>query len=316
MLEYLCPVLVAVYAFSYFLPWFYVSYCVSVPNLAQKYSTSWALVTGGSSGIGKALVIALAHQHLNVVLVALDDELLSNTMKELKETFPSNTFMAIGIDFKVKVDYMSRIIQETKSLDIGLVFNNAGYIVTGFFDKSPLLVQLDNLECNVRASVQITHHFIQLMLTRGKGAVVFTSSASAFLPGPFAAMYAATKAFLSAFSSSIMIETQGRGVDVLAVHPSPIESRFYENTHKLDALAFAKWFAASPNVLPQEIFKSMGRMAWRDIGGFAIVARILMQLASFNAYMTIFASLAPYLPDFIKYTKTKPQSKTAKGASS
>ena len=67
-----------------------------------------------------------------------------------------------------------------------IVFNNAGFIVTGFFDSQPLGKHLVNLECNATAAVAITHHFSSLMVKKGlKGCVVFTSSASAYTIGHF-----------------------------------------------------------------------------------------------------------------------------------
>jgi short-subunit dehydrogenase len=60
------------------------------------------------------------------------------------------------------------------------------YIVTGFFDTSPLEKQLANLECNATASVGITHHFLNKMVKdRKRGCIIFTSSVSGYMPSPF-----------------------------------------------------------------------------------------------------------------------------------
>jgi short-subunit dehydrogenase len=66
--------------------------------MKKKYGASWGLVTGGSSGIGKAIAEKLAKQKINVVIVSLDDDLLKNTTKEMKERFPDVEFRAIGVD--------------------------------------------------------------------------------------------------------------------------------------------------------------------------------------------------------------------------
>lgn len=285
ILTYLCPIV-------------YLAFC-PMQNLKKKYNTNWALVTGGSSGIGKALCFELAKQDLNIVVAALDDELLHSTMKELQEQFPTQSFRSVGLDLSPGQKYLDTLIQATQDLDISIIFNNAGYIATGFFDSSSMDRQLANLECNVVASVKITHHFMQKMTQAGrKGCIVYTSSASAFIPSPFACMYGGTKAFLSQFASCLAIEGRSRGIDVLSVHPSPVATRFYDKTHRLDALDFAKLFAVQADVLPKEIIKSIGRVYWRDIGGFAICGRLLMSMASYNFWTTLFARTAHHMPDF------------------
>ncbi len=87
------------------------------------------------------------------------------------------------------------------------MFNNAGYIVTGFYDSTDDKRQASNLECNATAAATITHHFLALLLkARKRGCIVFTSSVVAYIPSPFAAMYGATKAFLSNLAASLAVE--------------------------------------------------------------------------------------------------------------
>ena len=107
--------------------------------------------------------------------------------------------------FDHKTDYMPGIIKATKDIDIPIVFNNAGYIVTGFFDQTNLDRQLANMECNATACVKVTHHFLQQMLSKKlKGCILFTSSVSGYIPNPFAVMYGATKSFVSQFAASLV----------------------------------------------------------------------------------------------------------------
>lgn len=290
---------------TYILPIIYVFFS-KVPNLKQRYNAEWGLVTGGSSGIGLAIVKKLAEQKINVVVVALDDKLLNDSVENLKSEFPNIEFRKVGVNFQHNGEYLNTITQATRDITVQLVFNNAGYIETGFFEKVSLQRQLNNLECNVSAAVQITHHYLQEMIQNGKkGCIVYTSSASAYLPGPFASMYAGTKAFLSQFAAALAIEGKSRGIQVLAVHPSPVSSRFYDKTIQLDALDLAKKFAVGPDELPNEIFKSIGKVCWRDIGGFAVCSRMFVNLASYNFWCMLFAKFAYTLPDFKRQVKVE-----------
>ena len=130
----------------YSLPQLYMAFR-PVPDLKKRYDATWALVTGGGSGIGKALAFKLAKQGLNVVVVSLDDDFLKGTMEQLKETFPDLEFRSVGVNFAPGVDYLKQIKEATKDIDIQIVFNNAGFLVTGFFDQAPLGKLLVNMEC-------------------------------------------------------------------------------------------------------------------------------------------------------------------------
>ena len=132
--------------------------------------------------------------------------------------------------------------------------------MTGFFDQTTLDSQLANLECNSTACVKVTHHFLKKMVEKKiKGCFIFTSSVSGYIPNPFAVMYGATKAFVSQFAASLAIEVRNNGIDVLAVHPSPVASNFFEKAHKLESLEMAQKSAVSPASVPGKMLMCVGR---------------------------------------------------------
>jgi len=197
------------------------------------------LVTGASSGIGREISERLAQQGLNVVLVALADELLETTYKELTETYKKVKFVKCGCNLGGE-DYMEPIISSTSSLPINLVFNNAGFIITSFFADVPLEKVMANYNCNATSVVKITHHFLNTFKKYkfSKSAIVFTSSPSYLIPNPTSAIYGATKAFVTEFATSIAPEVKADGVDVLVVHPSPVASGFWKQAKNLQAINF------------------------------------------------------------------------------
>ncbi|KAK9814819.1 hypothetical protein WJX72_011995 [[Myrmecia] bisecta] len=277
MIGAVCAVVVAFYFLPYLIHHSIVAYLAPVRNLKKAYNARWALVTGASSGIGKSLAKKLASQDLNVVLVALQDQLLDTTHQELTAAFPKVTFKKVGVNLGAP-GYLDAIKKATADLDVTVVFCNAGYMLTGFFEDRPLEAQLANLECNAVSAVQITHHFLANMVAKKqRGCFVYTSSAAAAMPSPFTSLYAATKAFISSFGAALAVEVRHHGIDVLVFHPSPVATRFYEKAHKLDVLEFFRSQAVSPDSLPDAVFASIGRTVWRDIGLTAVAFRLVMK---------------------------------------
>lgn len=269
-------------------------------NLKKKYNAKWALVTGASSGIGKSLAVKLAEQGLNVILVAIDEPILDEAQKELSERFEGLEFRKIGVNLG-KPGYLDAIAEGTKDVDVQCVFNNAGFMLTGFFDKQPLERLMINHECNATSAMQITHLFVTRMLEKKlRGCVVFTSSAAACQPTPFSALYGATKAYVSSFAANVGVELKSRGIDVCAVHPSPVASNFYDKAHKLDSLNFFMNFAVKPEELPDEMLRPIGRVLWHDVGGVAIGFRMLLKIFDYGFFATLISRFAHFMGDFKK----------------
>ena len=290
----------ALWLFAYIAPLAYIR-LRGTQDLKKKYGASWALVTGGSTGIGRAICEELAKQGLNIVVAGLPDKFLEPAVAELSKKYASQQFIAVPVSFSPGADYLEKIKAATDDKDVQLIFNNAGFIVTGFFDTQPLGKHLVNLECNATAAVAITHHFTAAMLRKNlRGAVVFTSSASAYIPNPFAVGYGASKALLSQFAASVAVELRCKGIDVCVVHPSPVASNFYDKVeHKIDSMESFKKLAVDPSELPHDIFASVGRCVLRDVGNTAIGMRLGVALLPYNALAHIIALVAPFLPDYV-----------------
>ncbi|GMI04417.1 hypothetical protein TrRE_jg13273 [Triparma retinervis] len=237
---------------------------------------------------------------LNVVVVTLPDPTLEPLIAELRETFPDLEFRSVPVSFSPNVDYMAPIKKETSDITIQLIFNNAGFIVTGFFEATDEMKHLVNLECNARAAVRVTHHFLRILVAKKlKGCICFTSSVAGYIPTPFAVMYASTKAFVSQFSSCVAIEVANLGIDVCAVHPSPVNSNFYDKVeHKIQLMEDAKKAAVEPDSITGDIFKSIDSWYLRDLGAMAIGTRLGTSFLPYNFFTGMFAAFAPFLGDY------------------
>lgn len=284
---------------SYLIPLIILKF-MPVQNLKKKYNAKWALVTGGSSGIGKAIVEKLASQDLNVVIVAVPDKLLEASTNEMRSKFPKLQFISVGVDLS-KPDHMNSIIEATKDLDITIVFSNAGYIKTGFFTNGPVEAQLANHNVNATATVTIANYFVREMQNkRLPGCICFTSSPAGFMPCPFSVLYGATKAFVTEFAVSLAAEIKSDGIDVCVVHPSPVASNFYQGAHQLDALMFFKSTATGPEAIANALFSTVGRSTVCDQGYYPPVVRIILKIIDIALLGDIIAFTASSLGDFKK----------------
>jgi short-subunit dehydrogenase len=268
-------------------------------DVKKKYNAKWALVTGAATGIGKSIVEKMASLGLNVVLVSLPEKVFDETTAEFKKRYPELEFRQVTAKFDHKTDYMPNIIKATKDMDVQIIFNNAGYIVTGFFDKTTLDSQLANLECNATACVKVTHHFLQQLLQKKmKGCFLYTSSVSGYIPNPFAVMYGATKGFVSQFAASLAVEVRAKGIDVIACHPSPVASNFFDNAHKLGALEMAKQTAVPPSAVPDLMLTSVGRAHYCDMGSMAWGVRLGIAPVPYDFIAGLFSFFSDQLGDY------------------
>jgi short-subunit dehydrogenase len=116
------------------------------------------------AGIGKAYAKKLASQGLNVVLVALDDDLLSEAHAELSEAYPDVTFRKVGVNLG-RPGYVEQVKTATADIDVQCCFLNAGYMITGMFEQVPLTAHMENMECNAASAMELTHVLLQRMVS-------------------------------------------------------------------------------------------------------------------------------------------------------
>lgn len=191
----------------------------------QQYGP-WAFVTGASDGIGKAFAIALAETGFSLVLIARRYDLLEQLAQELGHRFGTKCNIAFA-DLATPAG-VETVIQQTQTLDIGLLVAAAGYGTSGKFVGATLAEELSMIDMNCRAVVAHTHHFANRFKLRGSGGIVLMSSIVAFQGTAHSAHYAATKAFIQTFVEGLRIELKPHNVDVIAVVPGPVLSGFAE----------------------------------------------------------------------------------------
>lgn len=186
-----------------------------------------ALVTGASSGIGKALAAEFAADGYNLVLAARGVAKMQVLADELQRQHGIQVTV-IGADLEA-LEGPARLHADIQARGIAIqaLVNNAGYGTFGEFKDSVLDAQLGMMQLNMNAVVVLTRLFLpDLIAARGK--VLNVASTASFQPGPYMAVYYATKAFVLSFSEAIATELEPHGVTVSALCPGPTASGFQD----------------------------------------------------------------------------------------
>ncbi|CAL9057881.1 unnamed protein product [Musa banksii] len=226
------------------LSWVYSTFLRPGKDLKSSYG-SWALVTGATDGIGKAIAVQLAHRGLHLVLAGRNPAKLEQVADGIRAAHTATMVKTVIVDLATDAaDWIDRLEAEIEGLDVGVLVNSAGttYPHAMFFHEVEEELWRSIVRVNVEATTRVTRAVLPGMLRRRKGAVVnLGSAASAVLPSfPFSAVYAATKAYIDQLSRSLFVEYQRMGIDVQCQIP------FYVAT-KMVSTKQSSTFVPSPD---------------------------------------------------------------------
>jgi len=185
-------------------------------NFKEKYG-EYALITGGSSGIGKAIANELARKGLNIILVARRLDELQQAAHEIKKQ-NNVEVVCLSADLLTEAG-MQTVKKETEKYKVGLLVPAAGLEENGAFEKNNLEKELRVIKLNVSVPMELTHHFLKNMIARKKGGILLIASLSGHMPNPYFANYAGTKAYVLNFGASLYGELKPKGIDVTVLSP-------------------------------------------------------------------------------------------------
>lgn len=197
----------------------------AVPTSAfQNRYGPYAVVTGASDGIGRAIALRLSEAGLGLVLVARRKSILEDLALDVEKRsgIPARV---IAVDLSIAED-VANVDAATRDLDVGLLVAAAGFGTSGPFLNGILSDELAMIDVNCRALAALTHLIGQRLVARRRGGIILMSSLVAFQGVPGAANYAATKAYVQSLAEGLHVELRPLGVDVLASAPGPVVSGF------------------------------------------------------------------------------------------
>lgn len=222
--------------------------------MAQDFT----LITGASSGIGEALARRLARERRPVALAARRTDRLERLAGELRAQH--------GVDVEVltadltKAGACEALQAEVarRGLVVDWLINNAGFGTHGRFAELPVARELEEIQLNVSALVELTGRFLPGMVARGRGAIINVASVGGFGPGPYMATYCATKAFVLSFSESLAAEVRGTGVHVLCVCPGFTRTEFQEKVDTVDTSGIPSFAWMTADQVAEQAIAAVG----------------------------------------------------------
>ena len=196
--------------------------------MIRSFKGVTALVTGASSGIGKAMARELAGQGANLILVSRNAQRLEQEAEDLRIRFGVNVYV-FPEDLERLEERLELFAWVQKSgLIVDVLVNNAGLAHYGPFAEASFEDARAMLDLNIHALVHLTRLFLPGMLERKSGGVLNVASTAGFQPLPNLSVYAASKAFVLNFSEALWAECRGRGVRVFCLCPGNTLTRFHQ----------------------------------------------------------------------------------------
>lgn len=185
-------------------------------NLKKRYG-EWALVTGATDGIGKAMAFEFARKGLNVILISRSEEKLKEVREELLSKYHTVDVKILAVDYnKFDESARKRVEDLIAPLDLGILVNNVGisYPFTKFFHEldDERVKQLITL--NVDSTTWMTRIVLPGMIERKRGAIVNIGSAAGVSNSPLLAQYGAAKSYIAMFSRALHYELSQYNIDV------------------------------------------------------------------------------------------------------
>jgi short-subunit dehydrogenase len=192
----------------------------------MKLEGSVCLVTGASSGIGRATAVAMAERGATLALVARNQKTLEGALAEVRVHSPSSTVHVCDVSDPTAVDKMTAAVVDAHGR-VDVLFANAGFGHYRPFAEMGVEEMQLMVATNVLGQMYCTHAVLPGMMERRRGHLVFMSSTNGRIPPPLQSVYNATKFATIGFAETLLYEVEAFGIGVTIVYPGAIDTPFF-----------------------------------------------------------------------------------------
>lgn len=184
----------------------------------------WAIITGASSGIGKALTFEFAKNGYNLLLTARNEESLRKVAEVCRAQYGIETEIIVAdLADSVSTDKLAKEISNAK---YDILVNNAGFGVKGDFAETEITDELQMLDVQLAAMLKLTKAVLPQMIANKSGKILNVASVYSFSPVPKQSVYSACKSFMMSFSSALRSEIENTGVSISVLCPGITQTEF------------------------------------------------------------------------------------------
>jgi short-subunit dehydrogenase len=189
---------------------------------------AFALITGASKGIGYAIARQLAARKKDLLLVARNEEQLKARCAELEKSYGVTTH-CLCLDLSIQ-DAPSQVLTwcQNNNYEVDTLVNNAGYGLSGPFERHALEEHLNMMQLNMNVVVALTYLFLPALKKQAKAYILNVASSAAYQAVPFLSVYAASKSFVLQFSRGLHLELKKSNVSVTCVSPGATDTNFVD----------------------------------------------------------------------------------------
>lgn len=184
------------------------------------------LITGASSGIGYELARVCAANGHDVIAVARREDLLHDLRAELEQAHRVKVWPYVADLTEESARHQLFNWVQSQNMALYALVNNAGFGYLQPFAETDWATQNAMLQLNIVALTHLTRLFLPSFIAQGRGRVMNVASTAAFVPGPYMAVYYASKAYVQSFTEAIASELDGTGVTATVLCPGPTASEF------------------------------------------------------------------------------------------
>ncbi len=197
--------------------------------MGKPYGRSCVLITGATTGIGYELAKLYAKEGNNLILVARDEDRLSEVKEELDLYNIKVYILPLDLSEDNSCEKVLDFVNK-KNLSVDILINNAGIGSFGYLSEIEIEKELKLIDVNIRALTELTKMFLPTMISHGEGGIMNVASTAAFCAGPKMATYYASKSYVLNFTEALYEELKGSEIKVSCLCPGPVKTSFQEKS--------------------------------------------------------------------------------------
>ena len=253
----------------------------------------YALVTGSSKGIGRAIALNLAGRGYDLLLVARSEDVLAELALEITNTKKVQAhYLALDLSAKNAENQILSWV-ESKGYEVSVLVNNAGYGLWGNFSDLTLEEQNNMMQLNMNFLVNLTYKLIPYLKKQPKSYILNVGSTAAYQAVPTLSLYAATKSFVVLFTRGLRHELARTPISVSCLSPGGTKTGFIERSRMHHLQKTSDKLSMEPEEVAEIGVKGMlkgkmeiipGFLNWFSVGLIRMLPKVLVEKAAGNLY--------------------------------